>query len=342
MANTRLSDLIQYPEFGQAVIQRAQETNAFFSSGAVTYNDPEINQLAASPAKLIQLPFFKDLGTAPANRSTDVETDKASPGKITMGQDQAVKHFLNNGWSVSDLARELSGKDPMKAITDQVGDYWSNQYTQVLIASMTGLLADNIANDAKDMVYDVTITGTQPAAGAALAANRFSADAFIMAEQTMGDRLGGLVAIAVHSSTFATMRRQGLITAITPQDGTKPFNVYGDKRIIIDDNMPVIANGAGNAPIMISALIGGGAFAYGDAKPTTPEETGRDAAAGNGEGVETFWSRKHFILHPRGIKFTQASQAGITPTLTELQTAANWDRVYARKALRFAFIRHYQ
>ncbi len=342
MANTRLADLIQYPEFGQAIIQRAQETNAFFKSGAMTYDDPEINTLAASPAKLIQLPFFKDLGNTAANRSTDVETDRASPGKIGMGQDQAVKHFLNNHWSVSDLARELAAKDPMKAITDQVGDYWAGEYSRILISSMTGMLADNIANDAKDMVYDVTITGTQPLAGAALTANRFNADNFIMAEQTMGDKLGGLVAIAVHSSTFATMRRQGLITAVTPQDGTKPFNMYGDKRIIIDDQMPVIANGAGNAPIMISALIGAGAFAFGDGKPVVPEEVSRDPLAANGGGVETFTSRKTVILHPRGVKFTQTSQAGITPTLTELQAAANWDRVYNRKQLRFAFIRHYQ
>ena len=42
-------------------------------------------------------------------------------------------------------------------------------------------------------------------------------------------------------------------------------------------------------------------------------------------------NRRRFILHPRGVKFTSASVAGANPTNAELETAANWVRVWENK-----------
>lgn len=341
MAITRISDMVTYPEFSEAITKRITDSNALIKSGAVSAGDAEINQLVQSAASVLQMPFFKDLGTTPANVSTDLDTDVASPQKIVQGADQAVKHMLNQGWSVANLTKALTQKDPMQAVADQVGDYWSGELNRRAIASLRGVLADNVANDSGDMAYNVTL-GTAPAIGAAAAANRFNGSNVIMAQQTMGDALGQLVAIAMHSVTYSYLQQQDLISTVKPSDGGAPVDYYQGKVVIVDDAMPVIINAnPALSPEYVTALLGVGAMAYGEGRPAIPEQYEDKPSGGNGEGVQTLWSRKHFAIHPRGIKFTKSSQAGLSPTLTELALAANWDRVYSRKQVRIAFLRHY-
>ena len=65
-------------------------------------------------------------------------------------------------------------------------------------------------------------------------------------------------------------------------------------------------------------------------------ERERNPLAGNGGGQTTIVTRRHLLLHPRGIKFTKSSMAGKSPTYAELATTANWDRVFERKKIRLA------
>ena len=51
-------------------------------------------------------------------------------------------------------------------------------------------------------------------------------------------------------------------------------------------------------------------------------------------------NRRRYILHPRGVKFTSASVAGDSPTNAELETAANWVRVFETKNVRIVAIEH--
>jgi hypothetical protein len=79
-------------------------------------------------------------------------------------------------------------------------------------------------------------------------------------------------------------------------------------------------------------MFGNGALGLGQGNAPVPSETDRDSLAGN----DVLVTRSHFIMHPRGIKFTSSSVAGPTPSNTELGAAANWDRVYSRKNVRVA------
>ena len=51
-------------------------------------------------------------------------------------------------------------------------------------------------------------------------------------------------------------------------------------------------------------------------------------------------NRRRYILHPRGVKFTSASVAGDSPTNAELETGANWTRVFENKNVRMVAIDH--
>ena len=51
-------------------------------------------------------------------------------------------------------------------------------------------------------------------------------------------------------------------------------------------------------------------------------------------------NRRRYILHPRGVKFTSSSVAGDSPTNAELETAANWTRVFENKNVRIVAVEH--
>jgi hypothetical protein len=332
MATTRISDVIVPPIFNPYVIQRTMELSALFSSGVIL-PDPEIQGLAQGAASYFDMPYFSDLGNTESNIGSDDPAVKSTPQKIGTNKDMAQKHFRNNSWSSMDLTSALLAKDPMNVIADLVAGYWARDLQRTLIGSLNGVIASNVANNSSDMLLDVSL----PGAGTPGASNKISANVVLGAKQTMGDAAGGLTAIAMHSILYTALQNQQLITFIPNARGEVNIPTYLGYTVIVDDGCPVTMNN-GN-PVYTSFMFGRGAVGYGEGSPKVATETIRDPAAGNGEGQETLFQRKHYVMHPRGIKFLRASMAGISPTNAELAAAANWLRVYERKAVRFVAIK---
>jgi hypothetical protein len=110
------------------VIERTAELSAFYQSGIIARN-PELDRLASSGGKLVNMPFWEDL-TGP----DEVLSDKTAltVGKIGAGQDVAALLARGRAWSVNDLAKALSGDDPMAAIGDLVAAYWARRFQAIL------------------------------------------------------------------------------------------------------------------------------------------------------------------------------------------------------------------
>jgi hypothetical protein len=282
------------------------------------------------------MPFFNDLdGSSESNVGSDDETTLAVPAKITSSKDISTLHIRNKSWSSADINRAVTGADPMAAIGNLVAGYWVRDQQRLLIASLTGVLADNDANDSDDMFYSVATDS----ADAITDAERISADVVIAGQATMGDQQESLAAIAMHSVPYAHLKKLALIDfipdPINPQAAQIP--TYLGMRVIVDDLCPAVAGS--NRITYTSYLFAPGACAWGVGAPRVPFAVEREEAQGNGEGIETLHSRNHFILHPRGIAWQDSSVAGESPTNAELALAANWDRVYDRKLVRFAAIK---
>jgi len=331
MAEVRISDVVEPTTFTDYVVERSTETNAFYQSGVIT-SHPDITRLAQAGGSVIDVPFWTDLADDEANISSDDPAVKSTPGNITSGQDRAVQHFLNNSWSSMDLTANLTGKgantDPMKVMGDLVAEYWNRQKQRKLIASLTGLIADNVANDSGDMVVNIATDDLAAPAAAEL----ISGTAAINAMQTMGDASGGLSMIAMHSVVHASLLKQDLITTEKTSDGSSTIQKYIDKRVVVDDALPAVVGT--NRITYTTFLLGQGSVAYADGMPKTPTAVERDEAAGAGSGQETLFSRMNFVMHPRGIAFSSTSMAGKSPTNAELALAANWNRVVDRKKIR--------
>lgn len=324
MAVTRLSDVIVPDVFLPYMLKETQEKSAVFQSG-ILRNDPNLANFLRGGGQLINVPFWNDLGTPEPNTSSDDPGSSATPQKISADKDVAVRINRNQGWSDADLAAELAGDDPMKRIGERVSSYWSRAYQKHLISVLKGVFADNAANNSGDMRVEI---GTD-AVGTATAAELVSAEAILDTKQTMGDAADALDTLVMHSVVFTRLQKLNLIDFIPDSRGEVRFPTYLGYNVVVDDGVPAIA---GSNRIKYSTyLVGKGAFGFAEVPPAVPVEVEREAAQGDGAGVEEIWTRRQYIMHPYGIKWTSSSMAGQSPTNTEAEAAANWSRVYPER-----------
>jgi hypothetical protein len=333
MATTQLSDIIDVTVFRDLPQVAGPEKTALFESGVIARSGL-LDELANAPGKIAELPFWNDLdGSVEVNYSSDDPTSSATPQKITQGEQIARKAFVNQGWQAADLASELAqGATAMEAIRARVDRYFERQWQRRLIATSNGVLADNVANDSGDMVIDVAAE----AIASQDADSLFNRDAFTEAVFTMGDAASALSSIAVHSAVMQQMVKNDDIVYIPDSEGRLTIPTYMGLRVVVDDGLTVTA-GSTDGFKYTSVIYGAGAFGWGEGSPMVPVEVDREAAQGDGGGIETLWVRNTWILHPFGFQST-VSPAADSATLAELAAAAAFDRVLDRKLIPMAFL----
>lgn len=315
---TRISDIIVPEVFNPYMVERTAELSALYQSGIISAS-PELDRLASSGGRLLNMPYWHDLD---GDDEVLSDTTPLTPDKITAGQDVAVLHLRGKAWAANDLAKALSGDDPMRAIADLVAAYWARQWQKLLIASLKGVFA---SPSMADNTHDISEDSNN---------NVFNAETFIDASHKLGDAEDRLTALAVHSATYASMRKQDLIEFIPDSEGKPSIPTYMGKQVIVDDGMPVEEDAGGK--IYTTYIFGAGAIGYGEGGAPVPTETDRDSL----QGDDILINRRHFILHPRGVKFTDASVAGAAPTNAELENPNNWERVYEPKNVRIVAFKH--
>ena len=340
MTVTRISDVVVPEEFTAYIVQNSMAANALVQSGVMVPNGVINSQLNAG-ADSFSVPNWFDLGDDEADVVSDDPDVESTPRKLSTGKQVVRKSFLYNSWSAMNLASELAGSDAIARIQSRAADYWSRHTQKRLIASLRGILADNEANKAGDMILD--ISGAKNAD--VTDATRFSAASLIDATATLGDALGQITAVAMHSDTYRRALKSDLIQTVTSSNGT-PFKTYRGLAVVVDDGLPyTAAAGAGGtdaAAKYITVLFGAGAVGYGLTAPTIAAgtEIENKPGAGNGGGQQILHSRVNLAVHPAGFTWKDGTLAGASPSLAELAAAAHWGRVFERKAIRLAFLRH--
>lgn len=332
---TRLSDVIQPAVFMNYMDTYTKENSALFESG-VFRPDPNLSKFLAGGGRTVTIPFWKDLPGDESEPGDDDPTSVIVPKKITAAQDVAVRQVRTQAWQSSSLTADLAGSDPMQAIARRVGKYWIREFDKIAWATSYGIYLDNVANDGGDMVKD--IGGDD---GTVISSELISADAIIDAKQTMGDAAEDLKVIVMHSVVYSRLQKQNLIDFIPDSRGEVNFPTYLGYRVIVTDRAKTIVGSNSGDTKYLTLLLGENAFAFQEAPlQTSPMiEVDRKPEQGNGVGVDVLYSRRQFVVHPYGIKWTDVSVGGEFPTNAELGTAANWDRVYPeRKQIPIAFL----
>ena len=332
MATTQLADIFNPEVFSEAVDEAYVEENAMISSG-VMVNSPKLNDMASVGGNIGILPFHHNLDkSGEPNYSDDNPANTSTPDKITTGKMIYMLASMNKSWSTMDLARELALMDPLAAITRKIGQYWSTMINKRVIASSEGIIQDSVANHSGDMVVDIHADTATPAVD-----NIISAEAVLEVEQTMGDKMGALAVIAMHSRTYTNLKKQNLIDFIPNARGEVVIPTYLGKRVVVDDALTVKQ---ATGTWFYTYLYGVGAFDNGSGRVAMPSELDRLPATGNGGGQDIIYSRKSEIIHPYGYQFDTTAPAGQSANLVEL-AADNWTRVVSdRKLINVACLIH--
>lgn len=331
MTGTKLADVIVPELFNPYVTNKTMELSRLVQSGIVA-NDAEFDRLASQAAPTINMPFFEDLT---GESEQVIEDVKLTAKKISSNKDVAAIVRRANMWSATDLSAALAGTDPMQAIASLVAGFWARDLQKELIAVLDGIYGTVSAGESGETRLESNILDISGGTGAAA---KWSASAFIDAQQRLGDAKEQLTAVAMHSAVEAELRKQNLIDVIRPSDAAA-FSTYMGKRVLIDDGCPV--SGTGSGAVFSTYLFGAGAFALGNGSPAgfVPTELDRDKRMGS--GVDFLIHRKTYILHPRGVAFTGASVAKTEgPSRAELRDPQNWKPVYQPKQIRMVLLRH--
>jgi hypothetical protein len=309
-------------KFNKYVQTLSTQKSRLFQSGIITDLTSTID--AEIEGKTVNMPFFNDLDASEEEQVLDDQSD-LTVGKMTTGQDVAVKLLRGKAFGTSDLAADLSGADPIDAIANRFADWWNKRFQTALLATLAGAMgsAAMAAN-----VNDISaLTG---------GAEFFDADSFIDSAFLLGDEQGGLTGVAVHSLTLKAMVKADLIDFIPDSEGKLTIPTYLGKTVLVDDTMPV--SGAGANRIFTTYIFGQGAIGFGERSPKVPVEVERQALKGMGQ--EYIVNRRQWVMHPRGIKWLGTTQVGVTPNNTELALTTNWQRVYDAKIIRIVAFKH--
>ena len=330
---TQISDVVVPEVFTPYVQQLSEEKSRLIQAGVLT-RDAMLDQALSGGGLTFNVPSFKDLDNESERVSTDGPgpnyTGGAAPDPLKTGTSQeiAVRLSRNNSWSSADLTASLAGADPMASIGARVANYWARRLQAAFVATMNGVIADNVANDSGDYVNDVS--GASYTAGV----TDFSAEAFLDAALTMGDSMEDLVAVMVHSVVYNRMQKNNLIDFIPDAEGRVTIPTFLGRQVVIDDGMPRTGN------VYDTWLFGLNAVALGVGAPKVPTEVERDPDAGNGGGADILFNRVEWTIHPRGHAYVGTSPNGgpsNAATTNNLAAAGSWNRVYPeRKQIKFA------
>lgn len=344
MSTTRYTDIIEPSVFTNYMSEAKPEKYILLQQSGILAPPPEeVSSQFLAGGTTIDMPFWQDLSRGEPDIPNDDPDAILSTDKIETSRDKAVKHNLVKGWSNMDMSGIVAtgnADDPIKEIADKVQNWWYYALEQKIIKTMTGVFADNSANDSSDMIYSAYSDIASP-----LAANKISNAAINRARLTMGDQLEELTTICVHTDVYGTMLDDEKIDFIQPSNAPFRIPTYQGMTVLFSDQMPVVTGT--NSDEYTCYLIGRGAFAFMDHMSSRPTPNGTESVekdrlptSGNGGGQDVLVTRKRVLLHPRGIKWTDNSRAATAaPSNAELALAANWDRVYERKNIRFAALK---
>ena len=331
MATLR-SDIIIPEVFTPYVIEQTTQRDAFLASGVV---QPLAELNATEGGDFINVPFWK------ANLSGDFEglTDSSSltPGKIQADKQVGVILHRGRAFESRDLAALAAGSDPMAAIGAKIADYIANQRQKDLLSCLAGVFGSLGTTSSSAAFFPLTIDGESGDTPTALSPRHVAE-----ARSLLGDQGDKLAAVAMHSKVYYDLVERKAIDYVTETDarltssvtdfvggsiagayGNPTVPTYMGLRVIVSDD--VQTEGSGSTTEYATYFFTQGAVASGE-QMAMQTETDRDILAKS----DAMSIDLHYVYHPVGAKWAVTTA---NPTRAQLETVANWSKVYELKNL---------
>ena len=327
MATLR-SDVIVPEVFTPYVIEQTTARDAFLASGVV---QPMAELNATDGGDFVNVPFWK------ANLSGDFEvlTDSTSltPGKITADKQIGVILHRGRAFEARDLAALAAGSDPMAAIGAKVGAYIANQRQKDLLSALSGVFGSINANDSNSALCSLCIDSASGDTPTALSPKHVA-----KARALLGDVGDSLSAVCIHSKVYYDLVERKLVDYVLAADtnatatasggsiagaygGESTVPTYCGLRVIVSDD--VATTGSGSSTEYSTYFFTPGSVASGE-QAGMQMETDRDILAKS----DAMSVDLHYCYHPVGTKWGVTT---VNPTRAQLETVANWSKVYELK-----------
>jgi len=355
MPFTYRSDAQILNPFSKYVIQETTLRSSFLTSGLVETN-PVITANIDKGDKFTVPNWNANLG---GTTQRPVEGVQATVNKLGSNKQIGVVHHCLNAWGASELAKLAVGveNDPMAAIGGKVADWTSNAQQAYLLATMKG-------------IFGVPGTNNSSYAGAALSVDAggsgeddLSIEQIVRADLILGEDQTKYGIMVIHPDVLAYLRLRQTVNFVNAKElpgvtastiaanlisdsnavfgdftgafdpGEQMVPVFGSKRIIVSDDAP--RAGSPGSYKYGTYIFKPGAVGFGYQSPVRTEGD-RDILTSGGEDViKVQWDA---CFHPLG--FSYSDTAPNNPLPADLETAANWSRIFELKNIGVANIVH--
>lgn len=309
-AYTRLADLQIDADVMARYGFEESITNLDIFQAGVLYSDTNITSRLNGGGYNVDMPSWDDLADIASEPVNDDPTDLIEVKKVTSRKERAARNVRAQAWGNMDLNAILAADDPLRLIVQRQANYWQRASKRTILSMLNGIVADNVANDAGDLVRDTNAT--------------IATTDIIDAALLMGDRADEFTTIWMHSKQMGVLRKADMIDYVPASQGDRVLlPSYQGLRVIVDDGIPV--SGSEYTAFMFKPR----AIHWAELPVNTdggPLAFQREEKAGHGMGMTEVIGRRHFVPHVRGFSFV-GNPAGEFATDAELATATSWNRV---------------
>lgn len=315
MAEITIQDIIQHDIITSGDILESAEKQTFVNSG-IFGSDSDISAAVSGMKKgtTIEVDYLVEPDFIEPEYGDDSNTD-ITPQNIGEGQYRSAVIFPNVAFAEKSIVKVLRAhaneNDGLEALVNYIAKYWDRFKQRHAFAMIQGMIADNIANDAGDLVVDVATPFDF----------NIAVDALAKRGDSMVDEMGHAF---MNSKVYAARVKAKQITVEKEEDTGLKVSVWNGMRVHVDD---ILAPVAGKS---LTVFAKSGAFVEAtidmNANGMKSLEYARDAKKGHGAGLTEVISRMGGLWHPAGWDYTKASQAGVSRNLAETALPANWDR----------------
>lgn len=324
MPGTRISDVIVPEQLSEMVQAQVVPYMDFVALGiaARDYNNVDIRD----GGNFAEIPFYVDF-----DDDDQVLEDDTSlvPSKITTGKDIGVVCHRGGAWANRDLATILSGDDPMKEIARLVSKWWGKKCNIHMISVLRGVF-DASAGVLKDTHR--TQVGVTSSTKVTIA----NSNVIEAAIGALGDAVGDLACIVVHSKVWGDMLKEKLVVfperhdtdtvSMVPsslqvgKENGRTGGKYMGLDVVVSDRV-YVNTGTPSYPLYSCYIMKKGSMYYGMQRDIMTERD-RDILAQK----DVLSTTMHFVPHLKLVKWGVTT---LNPGNTDLQTATNWTVVAA-------------
>lgn len=233
-------------------------------------------------------------------------------------------------WEEKDFSFDVTGHDFMADIASQVADYWDDIDQTTILAILEGIFGVSTNSFASGHTLDISAETGNSGADAYVGATTLN-----NAVQKASGANKDIFKVAIMHSVVATNLENLQVLQYwkeTDANGVqRPVALasWNGRTVLIDDDVPTGTGGSSpnTYTTYTTYLLGTGAFDYCDCGAKVPSETYRDPTTVGGKDMLITRQRKLFA--PKGFSFVQPSTPIVSPTDSNLSTAARWTPVVA-------------